>query len=102
MDSTAESFSPMIMLQVMHMCFPRFAEKSEHGGYEQQVCMESAQVVRISYLGFLPFLCKPVMRSRWIGGTVPYKSGRCLDYYRSDNHTQPSVDLRYLPHTTTQ
>lgn len=27
---------PMVLLQVLHMAFPRFAEKSEHGGFQQQ------------------------------------------------------------------
>lgn len=26
-----------MMLNVLHMCFPRFAEKSDHGGFQQQV-----------------------------------------------------------------
>lgn len=28
---------PLILLQVLHMAFPKFAEKSEHGGFAQQV-----------------------------------------------------------------
>lgn len=28
---------PIVMLQVLHMAFPRFSEKSEHGGFTQQV-----------------------------------------------------------------
>lgn len=28
---------PVVLLQVLHMSFPRFAEKSEHGGFTQQV-----------------------------------------------------------------
>lgn len=27
---------PVVLLQVLHMAFPRFAEKSEHGGFTQQ------------------------------------------------------------------
>lgn len=30
------SVHPIILLQVLHMAFPRFAEKSEHGGFQQQ------------------------------------------------------------------
>ena len=37
MDQTSVSFPPIIMLRVLHMCFPQFAEKSEHGGFQQQV-----------------------------------------------------------------
>ena len=28
---------PMIFIQVLHMAYPQFAEKSEHGGFAQQV-----------------------------------------------------------------
>lgn len=28
---------PIVLLQVMHMAFPRFAEKNEHGTFSQQV-----------------------------------------------------------------
>lgn len=27
---------PILFLEVLHMAFPRFAEKNEHGGYAQQ------------------------------------------------------------------
>ena len=37
------------------------------------------------------------MRTRWMDGTAPHKSGRCQD--RFDNNTQSSLDLRYLTHT---
>ena len=37
MDSTVNPVPPIIMLQILHMAFPQFAEKSEHGGYTQQV-----------------------------------------------------------------
>lgn len=35
MDKGA-SIPPIILLQVLHMAFPRFAEKSDHGGFTQQ------------------------------------------------------------------
>lgn len=28
---------PIVLLQVLHMAFPRFAEKNEHGTFAQQV-----------------------------------------------------------------
>ena len=28
---------PIVLLQMLHMAFPRFAEKNEHGGFAQQV-----------------------------------------------------------------
>lgn len=31
------SIPPFILLQVLHAAFPRFAEKSAHGGFQQQV-----------------------------------------------------------------
>ena len=37
MERTSEPVSPLMMLQVLHMYYPQFAEKSEHGGFQQQV-----------------------------------------------------------------
>ena len=37
MDKTATSVPPIIMLNVLHMCFPQFSEKNEHGDFSQQV-----------------------------------------------------------------
>lgn len=37
MDKSGTAIPPIIMLQVLHMAYPQFAEKSEHGGYAQQV-----------------------------------------------------------------
>ena len=34
---TGSSIPPFMLLQVLHIAFPRFAEKSAHGGYQQQV-----------------------------------------------------------------
>lgn len=31
-----ETVPPIVLLQVLHMAFPRFAEKNEHGGFSQQ------------------------------------------------------------------
>nr|KAG5698342.1 hypothetical protein BaRGS_010928 [Batillaria attramentaria] len=36
MDRSATAIPPIIFLQVLHMAFPRFAEKGEGGGYVQQ------------------------------------------------------------------
>lgn len=30
---------PIVLLQMLHMAFPRFAEKNEHGGFAQQVLL---------------------------------------------------------------
>lgn len=37
MDKSGTAIPPIIMLQVLHMAYPQFAEKGEHGGYTQQV-----------------------------------------------------------------
>lgn len=37
MDKTGSSIPPLILLKVLHLAIPRFAEKSEHGGLMQQV-----------------------------------------------------------------
>lgn len=39
MEDGVSSISPFVLLQVLHIAFPRFAEKSEHGGFQQQVCV---------------------------------------------------------------
>lgn len=36
---------PIVLLQVLHMAFPRFAEKSEHGGFTQQVIWKMRIIV---------------------------------------------------------
>jgi len=47
MDKTGEAIPPIIFLQVMHMVFPRFAEKGEHGSYQQQDANECwTEIVR--------------------------------------------------------
>ena len=35
MDKSA-TYTPLVLVQVLHSIFPRFAEKSEHGGFQQQ------------------------------------------------------------------
>lgn len=37
MDKTSSSLPPIILLQFLHMAFPQFAEKGDHGQYLQQV-----------------------------------------------------------------
>lgn len=37
MNDSSAAIPPIIFLQVLHMAFPRFAEKGEGGGYVQQV-----------------------------------------------------------------
>lgn len=36
MDKTGGAVPPIIMLNVLHMCFPQFAEKSDNGTFQQQ------------------------------------------------------------------
>lgn len=39
---------PIVLLQVLHMAFPRFAEKGEHGGFTQQDANECwTEIVRM-------------------------------------------------------
>ncbi|XP_065062059.1 ubiquitin carboxyl-terminal hydrolase 14-like [Rhopilema esculentum] len=48
MEKTAEGFPPIIFLQVMHSVFPQFAEKNEHGTFQQQDANECwLQIVRM-------------------------------------------------------
>ena len=37
MDNTSDSVAPLVMVKVLHMKIPRFAEKNEQGGFQQQV-----------------------------------------------------------------
>ncbi|XP_041358082.1 ubiquitin carboxyl-terminal hydrolase 14-like [Gigantopelta aegis] len=47
MDRSGASIPPIIFLQVLHMAFPRFAEKGEHGGFQQQDANECwTEIVR--------------------------------------------------------
>lgn len=42
------SLSPLIFVQMLHQVFPRFAEKSEHGGFQQQDANECwTEIVRM-------------------------------------------------------
>lgn len=36
MDTTNESVPPLVMVKVLHMTIPRFAERGEQGGFQQQ------------------------------------------------------------------
>lgn len=48
MDKKSEAFPPIILLQLLHLAFPHFAEKSEHGGFQQQDANECwIQLVRL-------------------------------------------------------
>ena len=45
MEMTANPIPPIVMLQVLHMCYPQFAEKAEGGqGYQQQVQLKTRVV----------------------------------------------------------
>lgn len=52
------SIPPIILLQVLHMAFPRFAEKSEHGGFAQQVMIKTKKIQQISDLSYFNFILK--------------------------------------------
>ena len=41
------------------------------------------------------------MRTNGMADTAPHKSARCRDNTRSDNYTQTSPNLRYLPQIDT-
>ena len=44
---------PIILLQVLHMAFPRFAERGENGGYQQQDANECwVEVLRMLQVKF--------------------------------------------------
>ena len=41
MDTTSEPVTPLVMLKVLHMTFPRFAERGEGGVFQQQVLISA-------------------------------------------------------------
>ena len=47
------------------------------------------------------FFSKPAMRTRWMASASPHKNRWCRDKSRFDNHTQTSLDFRYMPQTNT-
>ncbi|XP_002732911.1 ubiquitin carboxyl-terminal hydrolase 14-like [Saccoglossus kowalevskii] len=48
MNTSSSTIPPIVLLQVLHMAFPQFAEKSEHGSYQQQDANECwTQIVRL-------------------------------------------------------
>lgn len=47
MDKSGQAMPPIVFLQVLHMAYPQFAEKSEHGGFQQQDANECwTEIVR--------------------------------------------------------
>lgn len=48
MDKSGDTIPPILLLQVLHLAFPRFSEKSEHGGFVQQDANECwSEIVRM-------------------------------------------------------
>ncbi|XP_071483761.1 ubiquitin carboxyl-terminal hydrolase 14-like [Diadema antillarum] len=48
MDKTSEAFPPILLLQLLHLAFPHFAEKTEQGVFQQQDANECwLQLVRM-------------------------------------------------------
>lgn len=55
MDKSGAAIPPMIFIQVLHMAYPQFAEKSEHGGFAQQV--RNFASVFWNWFSMLQFTC---------------------------------------------
>ncbi|XP_014667665.1 PREDICTED: ubiquitin carboxyl-terminal hydrolase 14-like [Priapulus caudatus] len=48
LEKTSQDLPPIVLLHFMHLAFPRFAEKSEHGGFQQQDANECwTEMVRV-------------------------------------------------------
>uniref|UniRef100_T1IX76 Ubiquitin carboxyl-terminal hydrolase n=1 Tax=Strigamia maritima TaxID=126957 RepID=T1IX76_STRMM len=55
MDKSSSTIPPILLLQVLHLAFPRFAEKSEHGGFVQQDANECwTELVRMLQQKLVP------------------------------------------------
>ena len=83
---------------------PKLSVEVERWGYRLQAVELSQTAVQIvsnlpahsNGVWFTIFWGKPAMRTRWMAGTTPHKSGWCRDQSRSDNTKQTSLDLWYL------
>jgi len=49
MDRAGASFPPIMMLNVLHVCFPQFAQKNDQGVFQQQVSFVLS-LTTISYI----------------------------------------------------
>nr|QBH73739.1 hypothetical protein [Eurycantha calcarata] len=64
---------PIILLQVLHVAFPRFAEKGEHGGFQQQDAnecwTEMVRMLQSKLPSVQPSKCKSLV-AQYFGGTM--------------------------------
>lgn len=86
MDKTSTSIPPIIFLQVLHMVFPRFAEKGENGGYQQQDANECwTEIVRSLQQKLKPVESKvqpmEVDSSTSVGATASNMDNGFIDQY---------------------
>lgn len=108
MDKGA-SIPPIILLQVLHMAFPRFAEKSEHGGFTQQDANECwTELVRMLQQKLPPNTSSSSFKSiidQYFGGTFDCEL-KCVEAedepptYSKENFLQLSCfisqEVRYM------
>lgn len=82
MDKTGSSIPPVILLQVLHLAFPRFAEKSEHGGLMQQDANECwTEVMRMLQQKLSPFYDPEVRETPSLEGASAPKYSSLVDQY---------------------
>ncbi|XP_017885851.1 ubiquitin carboxyl-terminal hydrolase 14 [Ceratina calcarata] len=71
------SLPPVVLLQMMHLAFPRFAEKSDHGGFQQQDANECwSELIRMLQQQ-LPAKENPALES----GEQTYKPRSLIEQY---------------------
>ena len=66
MEQAGGAFPPIVMLSILHMCFPRFAEKGENGHLQQQV----THIVNLIRL-FVYFCCIVIIVLHFTESPVP-------------------------------
>ncbi|XP_061418280.1 ubiquitin carboxyl-terminal hydrolase 14 isoform X1 [Lethenteron reissneri] len=75
MDRTSASIPPVILLQLLHMAFPQFAEKGEHGQYLQQDANECwVQIMRMLQQKLPPLQNSPSAEEEGAEGAASRKN----------------------------
>lgn len=70
------SLRPIVLVQMMHLAFPRFAEKSEHGGFQQQDANECwTELVRMLQQKL------PPEENKNVNDNNSYKPGSLIEQY---------------------
>ncbi|XP_073535235.1 ubiquitin carboxyl-terminal hydrolase 14 [Phyllobates terribilis] len=82
MDKTSSNIPPIILLQFLHMAFPRFAEKGEQGQYIQQDANECwVEVMRVLQQKLKPIEGDTDMETESAGAAAAPKKKSFIDQF---------------------